>query len=245
MKKLFFVLMLLLVLSCGCTNQDDCSNNIQDNKSNIENSNSSSVSSDISLSNENYEPEVANIFYWTTDKSEDKELLRLQKELNINDENEIRSLATLLIKKGTYLCSLAEGENTKTGEFLGNNSNNSETIKDDNGNQYCLINKLPYNSTSEIWDDIYDTFTNSVASEQFAFMFRNLYVDINDSLYYNINVGPAGKQRFWHLETMTVESISSQSIVLEMSVERHDVTISKLEMVFENGKWLLNNSYFS
>jgi hypothetical protein len=61
----------------------------------------------------------------------------------------------------------------------------------------------------------------------------------------NTSVDALGKQRDWNVDTLTVAAVADDTISLQMDVQlRENSAPATLEIVYENGIWVLNETYF-
>ena len=182
--------------------------------------------------------------YWTDDSKKIETLESLQHK-EILTEEEIYQLVSLLMDKAWYLCYLAYKEVPSADGDIDVVADNNEVVKYE-GIRYSPAQFLPYQSTEEMWDDIYKTFekTDNIA-QHFTFV-DMLYRDINERLNCSIDADGQSQGRMWQKDDAEIETNSAGCIVLKMPVRFMDYTWNdNLEIVQRDGVWTLNESYFA
>ena len=268
MKRIFFIVV-TVVSTCLCFsacsehNSNNTNSVIEEPESNIsisssqsaENSsvNSTTSTSEIPLDGsskgngstpEEY-AENKSVIYWTDDPQEVTLLEELQHKKSLSDD-EILLMVPKLLDKAWYLCYLAykevdppfENQKYSVVDYEGDPRADGSTC-------YYPTKIIPYQSTEDLWKDVNNTFESQTAQTQFQFI-STLYKDINNQLYCNTDTDGQGRGRSWNPEYLEIQSISDDVITLQMQVEFMESSWKdNLEIVFSNGVWVLNESYFT
>ena len=162
-------------------------------------------------------------------------------------EDDIRELASLLLEKAEYLCRLAY-QDVDGVPVTGRNWENPVTVDiDDRGTfSYYKVRILPYHNVAELWADLYSVYQKEAADDAFGTQYKNLYIDIEGELYAQGGVDAMSKHRIWTMDAARVVEASPEMLALEAEARIMDDSFpARLEIVREEGRWVLTESYFA
>ena len=157
--------------------------------------------------------------------------------------DEIRLVSEKLLAKALYLCYLSQLTVFETKELVYNTASNDVIV--DDGVRYYAVVALDYKTEQDIWDDIYTVFSKQTADTYFAQMIPNIYREYNGKLYCRNNDNQEMVKN-WDIGSGKIEQIMDGKYILPANaIVMGELIPTTLEFVYENGSWVLNDTYFA
>ena len=200
------------------------------------------------------------VYYWTADPDRRERLETLQGKQDLTDP-EILELAGYLTEKALYLTYLGYGDTIYGTDRVPLSRQQEEADEPERmevpyGDQtlvFYRVHHLPYTDCGELWREIITVFAPETAERELASLFyndetgRGIYKDLDGKLYVmgQESVGAIAKTYAWDLDTAEIVDISPDSIRLQMEVTLRERWSDTLELTYQEGRWLLGDSYFA
>ncbi|HIY07901.1 MAG TPA: hypothetical protein H9680_01025 [Firmicutes bacterium] len=200
------------------------------------------------------------VYYWTADPDRRERLETLQGKQDLTDP-EILELAGYLTEKALYLTYLGYGDTIYGTDRVPLSRQQEEADEPERmevpyGDQtlvFYRVHHLPYTDCGELWREIITVFAPETAERELASLFyndetgRGIYKDLDGKLYVmgQESVGTIAKTYAWDLDTAEIVDISPDSIRLQMEVTLRERWSDTLELTYQEGRWLLGDSYFA
>lgn len=164
--------------------------------------------------------------------------------MNIADEESILAGLNVLLDNAAYLMKIQYGN-----EWDMSADRDKMGITDaSSGRLYMPMITDRYQSVLELREDLSHTFTKETIDNNIYLqkMLTEMYKDIDGQIYCCVNMDGVSLLTFWDVSTARIIEANEEKIVIDMCwIDLSDEpNQQKIEMVLENGMWLLNKSYF-
>lgn len=201
--------------------------------------------------------EAGGVYDWTDDPERAARLEELRKQGSLTDE-EALELAGSLAAKARYLVYLGYGEGiVDGGPPLVEQADLEKGAEVENrasgrAEVFYPVSHLPYGTAEELWEAVCGVFApETTPYHQLGAMLYDpedgsgLYATVGGRLYIRSGVSGAAAPVTWDFAGAEVTENTPEKIAVRASATMHETKEATLELVWRDGAWRLNDSYFA